>query len=602
MATSPIVVQDARSLLLDATAPEAARARDVLARCAEIVSTPGLLHSYRLTPLSLWNAAAVDDSADGVIAALDPLIRGGLPHEVATFVREHMGRYGRLRLRARSEVLLLEADDPALLDWVQQQERCRPWVLREVRSQKSGFRRKSVEQRNNETTVQTNKSAERRALVASHKKPLRPLRFIRPPFALRIDPAGRGALKAALAHLGFPLLDEAGYVAGARLDLALREDGARPFSLRPYQQEAVARFYAEGSARGGSGVVVLPCGAGKTLVGVAAITAVGAHTLILCPGTSAARQWLAEIQSRTTLDPALAALYDGDARSMRPVTIATYQMLGYRGTDGTQPHLRIFHERNWGLIIYDEVHMLPAPVFRLTASIQSRRRLGLTATLVREDGREHEVFALVGPRCYEAPWRALEAQGWIAPARCVEIRVDLPPEQAAQHAYADDSRRQYRIAATNPAKIDLVARLLTQHPGEPLLVIGQYLDQLQAIAQHIGAPLVNGATPQRERERIYHEYRRGAISALVLSKVANQAIDLPAARVAIQVSGSFGSRQEEAQRLGRVLRPKPDGRGATFYTLVTRDSREEAYAAHRQIFLAEQGYRYEIRDAEGVLY
>ncbi|MBC8075667.1 MAG: DEAD/DEAH box helicase, partial [Chloroflexales bacterium] len=400
-------------------------------------------------------------------------------------------------------------------------------------------------------------------------------------------------------------------VEGDALTLAARDTtiGGRPFGLRDYQRASVDAFYAAGSSHGGSGVVVLPCGAGKTMVGIGAITLLGCSTLILCPNTVAVRQWITELLDKTTLTPDQIGEYTGEKKEIRPVTIATYQILTHRaqrvnsetGEAGEFPHFALFNERNWGLIIYDEVHLLPAPVFRMTVEIQARRRLGLTATLVREDGRESDVFSLIGPKKYDVPWRDLEQRGWIAEALCTEIRLNLPQELRMDYALADDQRVQFRIAAENPAKIDVMQELLRRHAGDNVLIIGQYLDQLHQIARVTGAPLITGKTATSERERLYAAFKRGEERLLVVSKVANFAIDLPDANVAIQVSGTFGSRQEEAQRLGRVLRPKSDGRPAHFYTLVTRDTRDQDFAANRQRFLTEQGYRYTILDASALL-
>ncbi len=557
---NPLIVQSDRSLLLEVQHPRYAAARDALAPFAELLKSPEFIHTYQLTPLSLWNAAAAGLSAETVIATLQEYARFDLPSSIITDISDTMSRYGRLRLLHRNSDLVLESSDSALIAMVWQSTQCRPFL---------------------------------RAQLDAH--------------TLLLEPAARGEIKQALLHLGFPAADLAGYVTGAALPLALRSTSRsrRTFALRDYQQQAVERFYANGSNHGGSGVVVLPCGAGKTMVGIGVMAAVAAQTLILCPNTVAAHQWISELLDKTDLTPDLIGEYSGERKQLRPVTVATYQILTYRpATVDTStgeiiefPHFNLFAANDWGLIIYDEVHLLPAPVFRMTATIQARRRLGLTATLVREDGRETDVFALIGPKKYAVPWRDLERQGWIATAHCTELRLDLPAALRMDYALADDSRAQYRIAAENPLKLTLLEELLRLHRNDSVLIIGQYLDQLQQIAKRIGAPLISGKMKTTEREQLYAAFKRGDLTVLVVSKVANFAIDLPDANVAIQVSGTYGSRQEEAQRLGRILRPKADGRPAHFYTLVTRDTRDQDFALNRQLFLTEQGYRYTIVDA-----
>ncbi|HEU4754976.1 MAG TPA: DNA repair helicase XPB, partial [Armatimonadota bacterium] len=434
------------------------------------------------------------------------------------------------------------------------------------------------------------------------------------PTSLEVPLLNRGRVKQALLKIGWPVEDLAGYTEGERLTLALRERtlSGRPFDLRDYQEDAVENFWVGGTERGGSGVLVLPCGAGKTVIGIAAMAKAQMQTLILVTGITAARQWRAEILDKTDLREEDIAEYSGEDKSMAPVTIATYQVMTYRKgskkdrkpedeEDLSQfPHLQLFSAQNWGLIIYDEVHLLPAPVFRMTAEIQAKRRLGLTATLVREDGREDDVFSLIGPKKYDVPWRVLEKQGWIAEAFCTEIRVPMAEELRMDYAIAE-RREKYRIASTNPVKLYTVDRLLRRHEADNVLVIGQYLEQLDQIAKRYDAPLITGKTVNREREKLYGAFKRGEIKLLIVSKVANFAIDLPDANVAIQVSGTFGSRQEEAQRLGRVLRPKQDGSPAHFYTLVTRDTVDQDFGIHRQLFLTEQGYRYEILDANDLV-
>jgi DNA excision repair protein ERCC-3 len=551
--TNPLVVQSDRTLLLEVDHPLYAEARDALAQFAELEKSPEHIHTYRLTPLSLWNAAAGGCDATRVVEMLMRFSKWDLPANVVSDVRDYIGRYGKLKLSRAGGELLLTSEDDVLIAEVQRQKRIQPFILTQ-----------------------------------------------RDAHTLLVDGARRGHIKQALVAIGYPAEDLAGYVEGDPLAVEVRDHTVEhaPFALRAYQQDAVSAFYAAGSVRGGSGVVVLPCGAGKTIVGIGAMAAVRRATLILTPNTVAVRQWIAELLDKTNLSPTEVGEYTGDRKEIRPVTVTTYQILTYRPSDGEDfPHFGLVTGHNWGLIIYDEVHLLPAPVFRLTAEIQARRRLGLTATLVREDGREAEVFGLVGPKRYDVPWRELERQGWIATAECSEIRVALPDDQRMTYALSEE-REKYRMAAENPRKMEIVQSLLARHADDQVLIIGQYLDQLKYLSDLLDAPLLSGRTNNTQREKLYDRFRRGELKRLVVSKVANFAIDLPDANVAIQVSGTFGSRQEEAQRLGRLLRPKADGRPAHFYTVVTRDTRDQDFSANRQLFLTEQGYRYTIQDAE----
>ncbi len=540
----PLIIQSDRSLLLETGGARYEEARDHLARFAELVKSPERIHTYRITPLSLWNAAAAGLSADAILEGMRSLSRYEVPPNVEADVREYIGRYGRLRLvREIDGSIVLEADDDVLIT-------------------------EALHAKGMDRYVEARLGRRR----------------------LQIRPAHRGDVKQALIRIGRPIEDLAGYVRGAELPIALSSQG---WSMRDYQTDAVAAFHAGGSERGGSGVVVLPCGAGKTIVGIGALAAVGSHTLVLTANTTAVRQWKDELLARTTLREEQIGEYTGDRKEIRPVTIGTYQMLTHRRSTALEmENLPLFDRQDWGLIVYDEVHLLPAPVFRATASLQARRRLGLTATLVREDGKEEDVFALIGPKKYDVPWKDLERRGWIAKATCREIRVPFKDE-VDRIGYAGAGKREkFRIASENPIKVEVAARLAEIHRQDHVLVIGQFLDQLERTAKRLGCPLVTGKTPQREREALYEKFKAGEIPRLVVSKVANFAIDLPDANVAIQISGTFGSRQEEAQRLGRVLRPK--AAAATFYTLVTRDTVELDYAARRQLFLTEQGYRYEI--------
>jgi DNA excision repair protein ERCC-3 len=547
---NPLIVQSDRSLLLEVHNPLYEAARAAISPFAELEKSPEHIHTYRLTPLSLWNAAATGLSAEAMCAALTSFAKYPVPQNVLADIGDLAGRWGRVRLRKKDGELRLESEDAALL-----------------------------------------------AEIARHKSVMPYLGEQISPRAFHVPLQFRGSLKQALIAVGWPVEDLAGYVTGEALEIELREDR---FTLRDYQEDAAETFYFSGSERGGSGVIVLPCGAGKTIVGLTAMALVSQSTLVLTTSRTSMQQWRRELLDKTTLRADQIVEYQSDEKRIGPVTLTTYQMLTWR-PDKTEdfPHLRLFEERNWGLIIYDEVHMLPAPVFRITAEVQARRRLGLTATLIREDGREGDVFSLIGPKKYDAPWRDLEARGWIAKALCTEVRCRLPRALRMEYATAPP-RSKFRLASENPVKLELTKRILAHHKDAPVLIIGQYLEQLQTLAKELKAPLVTGKTPQRERERLYGEFREGSLRTLVLSKVGNYALDLPDAEVLVQVSGTFGSRQEEAQRLGRVLRPKPDGRPAHFYTLVSRETDEEDFAHHRQLFLTEQGYSYRILDEEEV--
>jgi len=551
--SNPLVVQSDRTLLLEVDHPLYAETRDALAQFAELEKSPEHIHTYRLTALSLWNAAAAGLEAAAVIEMLTRYSKYELPPVIVSDVRDYMGRYGKLKLIRENGELVLSSEDPILIAEVARQKRMQPYIL---------------DQRDATNLV--------------------------------VDPARRGHVKQALVAIGYPAKDLAGYTEGTSLSFARRDIALSlaQFAMRPYQEAAVDAFYVNGTVSGGSGVVVLPCGAGKTIVGIGAMEAVQRSTLILTPSTVAVRQWIAELLDKTTLTADQVGEYTGERKDIRPVTVTTYQILTYRPSEDVEfPHFGLVTGHDWGLIVYDEVHLLPAPVFRLTAEIQARRRLGLTATLVREDGREADVFGLIGPKRFDVPWRELERQGWIATAECHEIRVALPDGDRLAYALAEE-REKYRMAAENPVKTQVVQELLARHANDQVLIIGQYLDQLKFLATLLNAPLLSGRTNNAQREKLYDQFRRGEIKRLVVSKVANFAVDLPDANVAIQVSGTFGSRQEEAQRLGRLLRPKADGRPAHFYTIVTRDTRDQDFSANRQLFLTEQGYRYTIEDAE----
>jgi DNA excision repair protein ERCC-3 len=540
----PLIVQSDKTLLLEVDHPQALDCRRAIAPFAELERSPEHVHTYRLTPLGLWNARAAGHDAEQVVNALLTFSRYPVPHSLLVDVAETMDRYGRLRLdRHPVHGLVLSGTDRGVFEEVVRAKRVAAMLGARI---------------DDET--------------------------------IAVHPSERGNLKQALLKLGWPAEDYAGYVDGESHPISLREEG---WALRPYQVEAV-----ESSWHGGSGVVVLPCGAGKTLVGAGVMAQAQATTLILVTSTLAARQWKDELLRRTTLTADEIGEYSGALKEVRPVTIATYQVMTTRRR-GAYTHMELFDARDWGLVIYDEVHLLPAPIFRMTANLQARRRIGLTATLVREDGREGDVFSLIGPKRFDAPWKDIETQGYIAPAECIEVRVSLTDRERMVYATTEDEDK-YRLAAGCDQKARVVARLVEQHAGEPTLVIGQYLDQLDELAAMLDAPLIKGETPVKEREKLFADFRRGEIGLLVVSKVANFSIDLPEASIAVQVSGTFGSRQEEAQRLGRLLRPKGDGRTARFYSVVTRDTVDADYAQHRQRFLAEQGYSYTIVDADSL--
>lgn len=567
---NPLIVQSDMTVLLETMGPRYEAAREFINQFAELTKSPEYLHTYTITPLSLWNAASAGVSLEAIEAGFNEYAKYDVPPNVITETRELLARFGSIKL-------LKDEDTGELL------LRCRELAVAE----------------------EILAAPPVRALLDKRLSDLE----------IRVLPDVRGRLKQALIKQGYPVEDLAGFVEGDPLDVSFRDVTlkGREFSLRSYQREAAELFYCGGRASGGSGVLVLPCGAGKTVIGITAMTLVKQKTLILTTNVTALRQWRAEIIDKTTIPAEDVGEYSGETKVIRPVTVSTYQMLTYRDrkTD-SHPHLELFNAHNWGLIVYDEVHMLPAPVFRAVADIQAKRRLGLTATLVREDGKEEDVFSLIGPKRYDKPWKELESQGWIAEAICTEIRVPMDEELKLKYAVAD-LRAKYRLSMENPAKLGVVQQLLERHKGDRVLIIGQYLGQLDAIQKMTGAPIITGQTPNNERDEIYAGFKTGEISVLIVSKVANFAIDLPDANVAVQVSGTYRSRQEETQRLGRVLRPKADGSSAWFYSVVTKDSKDQECAKKRSLFLTEQGYRYCIQvldsadvasapvvDAEGV--
>lgn len=542
--TGPLIVQSDKTALLEVAHPDAADARHDLAVFAELERAPEHIHTYRITKLGLWNARAAGHDAEFVLAVLDRYAKFAVPASVRTDISETMARYGRLVIRrADSGELELTSDSPPVL-----------------------------------------------LEVARHRKMADLLGGRISEHSYQIQDWARGALKQELLKLGWPAEDLAGYTPGTPHEIDLVE---ADWHIRDYQKLAVEKFW-----NGGSGVVVLPCGAGKTIVGATAMTVAKSNTLILVTNTVSARQWKSELLKRTSLTEDEVGEYSGSVKEIKPVTIATYQILTTKRKNEFA-HLALLNANDWGLIIYDEVHLLPAPIFKMTADLQARRRLGLTATLVREDGKEGDVFSLIGPKRFDAPWKEIEAQGYIAPAACCEVRVDLGDDERLDYAMAGQDER-YRLAATNPVKIGVMQKLLERHKGEPTLIIGQYLDQIYTVADALKVPYITGETPVDERERLFDEFRTGKITTLVVSKVANFSIDLPEASVAIQISGAYGSRQEEAQRLGRLLRPKGDGRQAWFYTIIARDTVDQDFAQNRQRFLAEQGYSYEIVDADSL--
>ena len=546
---NPLIVQSDRTLLLEVAHPAFEQVRDELARFAELVKSPEHIHTYRITPLSLWNASASGVSCQEMLDTLDHWSKFPVPQNLLQEIEDHGTRYGRLRLVAKGDRLALEMDDRGLF-WELENQKSLQGLLAEPYPDEKG---------------------------------------------IYLNSGMRGEVKLQLIRLGHPVQDMAGYKPGDPLPFELAptlKQSGKPFGLRPYQKAAADVFHAGGGPDGGAGVLVLPCGAGKTVIGIGCMERLKTHTLVLTTNGTAVKQWKQELLDKTTLTDDQVGLYTGDTKEIKPVTIATYQILTYRKSKtGPFEHFKLFAAANWGLVIYDEVHMLPAPVFRAVAELQAKRRLGLTATLVREDGKEEDVFSLIGPKRVDVPWKMLEKEGFIATAHCLEIRVPLPTVERMEYAVADQ-RQRFRTASENSLKLTVVDELLAGHPNDNVLIIGQYLEQLRIIGERLNAPVLTGQTPEKEREVLYKQFREGQLRVLIVSKVANFAIDLPDASVAIQVSGTFGSRQEEAQRLGRILRPKDDRNVSYFYSLISRDTTEQEFARNRQLFLTEQGYRY----------
>ncbi len=548
---NPLIVQSDRTLLLEVAHPAFEQVRDELARFAELVKSPEHIHTYRITPLSLWNASASGISCEVMLETLNTWSKYPVPQNLLQEIQDHGTRYGKLKLVKKGDRLALEMDDRGLF-WEIENQKSLQGMLAEPYPDETG---------------------------------------------IFLHEGMRGEVKLQLIRLGHPVQDMAGYKPGDPLPFELAKtlkQNGKPFDLRQYQQAAMDVFHAGGGPEGGAGVLVLPCGAGKTVIGIGCMSKLQTHTLVLTTNGTAVKQWKQELLDKTTLTENEVGLYTGDTKEIKPVTIATYQILTYRRSkESPFEHFKLFEAANWGLVIYDEVHMLPAPVFRAVAELQAKRRLGLTATLVREDGKEEDVFSLIGPKRVDVPWKMLEKDGFIATAHCLEIRIPLLTDERMEYAIADQ-RQRFRIASESSLKFTVVDELLKGHPTESVLIIGQYLEQLRILGERLKSPVLTGQTPEKEREELFRKFRNGELRVLIVSKVANFAIDLPDASVAIQISGTFGSRQEEAQRLGRILRPKGDRNISYFYSLISKDTTEQEFARNRQLFLTEQGYRYMI--------
>lgn len=551
--TKPVIVQSDNTLLVEVDNPVFEEARNSISRYSELEKSPEHIHTYRITPLSLWNAAASGLKFEDIMSSLETYSKYDIPATVHTTIKEQMKRYGMLKLIMSNGDLILISTDPVLVNEILYNKKFQNYIIERVDQN-----------------------------------------------SLKVKKLFRGHIKQALIKIGFPVEDLAGYDDGDPFEVEIRDldNDGHGVALRDYQMSAVNAFHQGGGPEGGSGVVVLPCGAGKTIVGIGIMSLIKSATLILVTNTVALRQWKEELLNRTMITDEMIGEYSGDKKEIKPVTIATYNILTYRKNKKEGfVHFDLFSSKNWGLIIYDEVHLLPAPVFRMTSEIQSKRRLGLTATLIREDGLESDVFSLIGPKKYDMPWKLLEKSNWIATALCTEIRIDLPEEKRVQYSVSKD-REKFRIASENPRKIEIARKILAHHVDANIIIIGQYISQLEEYKEAFGFPLITGSTPVVEREDLYRKFKTGEIKNLIVSKVANFSIDLPDANVAIQISGTFGSRQEEAQRLGRVLRPKKNDNSAFFYTIITSNSIEEKFAHNRQLFLTEQGYAYTIMNEE----
>ncbi|MCR4949602.1 MAG: DEAD/DEAH box helicase [Treponema sp.] len=582
---NPLIVQGDRTLLLDVHAPLAEECRNALIPFAELEKSPEHLHTYRLTPLSLWNAASAGFSADDAAAVLQKYARYDVPQSVVAWIKETSSRFGKITLTAGPdiEVPVKEGSDKKIIEH----------FLYLVADSLPVYKEIAANHAVKKLLKQVQDGMDNQGYTGCQEDA--------PQYSFLIHLTDRGTIKQLLLQAGWPVKDEVALTDGEPLDISLRKTtlAGHPLEVREYQKGAAGALVGDKGPGTGFGTIVLPCGAGKTIVGMAIMDMLKTSTLIITTNISAVHQWIEELLDKTTLTSEQIAEYSGESKTIKQVTIATYQVLTWRpDKEGPYPHFSIFHERPWGLIIYDEVHMLPAPVFRVVADLQAVRRVGLTATLVREDGCEGYVFSLVGPKRYDVPWKELERDRWIATAECIEVRIDLPAYEEIDYAVAG-TREKHKIASTNPDKLPVVRKIIEGHPEDKILVIGQYLQQLDEIVKELDCPIITGKTPTSERDRIYNEFREGKIRVLVVSKVANFAIDLPDASLAIQVSGTFGSRQEEAQRLGRILRPKE--RKSRFYTLITRNTVEEEFGSNRQKFLAEQGYEYKIVRYDGEL-
>ncbi|MCI6480973.1 DNA repair helicase XPB [Treponema porcinum] len=577
---NPLIVQSDRTLLLDVHAPLADKCRNELIPFAELERSPEHLHTYRLTPLSLWNASSAGFMPQDAVNVLQKYARYDVPQSVSLWITETAGRFGKLRMIPGPCVEVKSAkkqDGTAVYEqYLYLVTKYRPVFLEIKANPQAKKYLVPCAYDENAVSVKTELSSEEKNYC----------------FSLKLT--DRGTVKQLLLQSLWPVKDEIQLEDGEPLDFQLRSVTAagKPFEIREYQNAAASALVGNKGPGTGFGTIVLPCGAGKTIVGMKIMDLLKTSTLIITTNISAVHQWIQELLDKTNLTEEQIAEYTGENKTIKQVTVATYQILTWRPEkNGPYPHFSIFRERPWGLIIYDEVHMLPAPVFRVVAELQAIRRVGLTATLVREDGCEGYVFSLVGPKRYDVPWKELEHSGWIATAECVEVRLDLPEEKEIEYAVSE-ARVKHRIASENPRKFEVAQEIINRYPQDKILVIGQYLEQLADFAKRLNAPIITGKTPNAERDKIYGDFRSGKIHVLVVSKVANFAIDLPDASVAIQVSGTFGSRQEEAQRLGRILRPKE--RMSRFFTLITRSTVEEDFGSNRQKFLAEQGYSYRI--------
>jgi len=577
MQDKPLIVQSDKTLLLDVHSPAAEECRNALIPFAELEKSPEHLHTYRLTPLSLWNAASCGFSTEDAIEVLKKFSRYEIPQVVCAWIEQVGLRFGKLII---------------VPDFTEKTEA-------ESELEKEGdFLFLVTENANIYAEIKATRALEKYLIPypidTEEYYKFKNTNSNLPVYGFKLSLMDRGTIKQELLKLGWPVKDEVPLREGEPLNINLRKEtsNGKPLTIREYQEEAAKSLVGDKGPGTGFGTIVLPCGAGKTVVGMTIMSMLKTSTLIVTTNISAVHQWIEELLDKTDLTKDDIAEYTGENKEIKPVTVATYQVLTWRpNKEGDYPHFKLFKERDWGLIIYDEVHMLPAPVFRVTAEIQAIRRVGLTATLVREDGCEGYVFSLVGPKRYDVPWKELEISGWIADAECIEVRVDLPMEKEIDYAVAD-TRSKHRIASENPAKVELVEELVKRFPEDKILIIGQYIEQLHQIAEMLKVPIITGKTKNSERDVIYQQFRNGEIRVLVVSKVANFAIDLPDASMAIQVSGTFGSRQEEAQRLGRILRPK--NRKARFFSLISRSTVEEEFGANRQKFLAEQGYEYKL--------